>query len=270
MRHRLLAAGLTAILAVGPVAAVPAQAAPLPAAVSCSGVWVVVDDGTRAPQASCARDGFSTGTKALRSAGFSVIIDNGFILKIGGRPSGKSDPSKAYWSYWHATRQADGSYSDWSYSSLGADAYHPSKGNAEGWRYQSLSEGKVAPRAGVPTAVTTEPTPSPTPTKASPKPTKKATASATPSASATAKSTATATSSATAGSSSSPSAAESSLTPSAPATTTEITAVAVEAPTAEPTQPTSGSPVGSIAAGVVVIAAAGGIGGWWLVKGRRR
>ncbi|PFG17528.1 hypothetical protein ATK74_2101 [Propionicimonas paludicola] len=268
MRHRLLAAGLTAILAVGPVAAVPAQAAPLPAAVSCSGVWVVVDDGTRAPQASCARDGFSTGTKALRSAGFSVTIDNGFILKIGGRPSGKSDPSKAYWSYWHATRQADGSYSDWSYSSLGADAYHPSQGNAEGWRYQSLSEGKVAPRAGAPTAGTTEPTPSPTPTKASPKPTKKATASSTASASGTAKATA----KATASTSASPSTAESILTPSAVASTTtaNMSAVAAEAPTAEATPPASGSPTGTIAAGIAVIAAAGGLGGWWLVKGRRR
>ena len=33
----------------------------------------------------------------------------GFVDKINGKP-GKPDRNKAYWSYWHATRKADGSY----------------------------------------------------------------------------------------------------------------------------------------------------------------
>jgi len=276
VRHRLIAAGLTALLAVSPVAAVPAQAAPLPAAVSCSGVWVVVDYGSLGGTSTKCANGYATGTKALRSAGFSVNIDNGFILKISDKP-GNPDPNKAYWSYWHATRQADGSYSNWSYSGLGADAYHPSQGNAEGWRYQSLSEGKVAPRAGAPTAPAAEPTPTPTPTKASPTPTKKPSATTKASASASAPSS-------TKAASVTPSASSSSR-PTEPTTaTTEVAAtekgtvpisaasaateVAAEAPSAD-AQPSSGSPTGTIAAGVAVLAAFGGLGSWWLVKGRR-
>lgn len=276
MRHRLIAAGLTALLAVSPVAAVPAQAAPLPAAVSCNGVWVVVDYGSLGGTSTkCAGD-FSTGTKALRSAGFSVVIDGGFISKIGGKPS-NPDPNKAYWSYWHATRQADGSYSNWSYSSLGADAYHPSTGNAEGWRYQSLSEGKVAPRASAPTATAEQPSPSPTPTKASPTPTKKASSGASSSASPSAKAStsprSSARASATASASESPTPTTSVPSPNAevvtPAASSATTDVAAEAPTAQTPPPASGSPAGTIAAGVVVFAAVGGLGSWWLVKGRR-
>lgn len=269
MIRRTLLAIAASVLTLGWVGAAPsAQAASYSA---CDGVWVIVDFGSLpgGVQVECATE-FSTGTVALRTAGrsgFDPKLSDGFVERIAGQPT-KSEPTKAYWSYWHASRKSDGSYGSWSYSNDGSNAYHPKKGDAEGWHYISLSEKASGP--GKTPAANPAVTPTPTPTRSTPKPTKKATASATPSASASAKSTATATSSATAGSSSSPSAAESSLTPSAPATTTDVTAVAIEAPTAEPTQPASGSPVGTIAAGVVVIAAAGGIGGWWLVKGRRR
>lgn len=266
MRHHLIAIGLAALIAVGPMAAVPAQAAPLPAAVTCTGVWVVVDYGALGGTSTKCATSFSTGTKALRSAGFSVVIDGGFISKIGGKPS-NPDPNKAYWSYWHATRQADGSYSAWDYSNLGADDYHPAQGNAEGWRYQSLSEGKAAPQADPPTAVAAEP--SPTPTKASTQPTKKATSRATTSASATA----TPRSSApTAASTPTPSPAQTATATSATADTpsTDVSAVAAEAPSAIAPPPASGTPVGTIAAGVAILVAAGGLGGWWLLRGRRR
>jgi len=270
VRHRLIAAGLAALFAVSPAAAVPAQAAPLPAAVSCSGVWVVVDYGPLPGgiKTGCASK-YSTGAAALKST-FSVVISDGFVSKIGGLPS-NPDPNKAYWSYWHATRQTDGSYSNWSYSTLGADAYHPTKGNAEGWRYQSLSEGKAAPRASAPTATAAEPAPSPTPTKASPPPSKKPTAKATASAPAdtktpTAKPAATTTSATAAPSTSAP--AEKGTVPvsAEPA----MSGAAAEAPSATVPPPASGTPAGTIAAGVAVIVAAGSLGGWWLLRGRRR
>lgn len=279
MRHRLIATGLTALLAASPVAAVPAQAAPLPAAVTCTGVWVVVDYGSLGGVSTKCAGSHATGTKALRSAGFSVVISDGFIHKIGGKPS-NPDPNKAYWSYWHATRQADGSYSDWRYSSLGADAYHPSQGNAEGWRYQSLSEGKVAPQASAPTAPAAEPKPSPTPTKASPTPTRKASAttkaSASSSATSAAKASARPTTSTTAATPSASATAEEGTVPISATPTestaagTDVTAVAAEAPSTEAGPSEAGNPTGTIVSGLIVLIAMAGLGGWWLLKGRRR
>lgn len=268
MRHRLIAAGLTALLAVSPVAAVPAQAAPLPSALTCTGVWVVVDFGSGSPERGCARS-YGTGTTALRTAGFTVTIDGGFVSKISEKPS-NPDPNKAYWSYWHATRTPDGSYSDWSYSSVGSDQYRPKQGDAEGWRYQSLSEGNAAPRAAAPSASAAEPEPTATPTKP------RATAKASPTAKATSKATATASAkpsetgqpsaSSSAGSSATPTPTAAAQSPSIEPTT-QMTAVAVDAPVGAPDP---GNPTGTIVAGAVALIAAGGLGGWWLVKGRRR
>ncbi len=272
MIRRTLLAIAASVLTLGWVGAAPsAQATDYSA---CDGVWVIVDFGSLpgGVQVECATE-FSTGTVALRTAGkagFDPTLSDGFVERIAGKPT-KSDPTKAYWSYWHASRKSDGSYGSWSYSNDGSNAYHPKKGDAEGWHYVSLSEKASGPGKTPAVNPAVAPTPTPTPTKSSPKPTKKATTASPTSASATAKASATVSSQATAATSASPSAAASSPTPStsvAPAT--DVTVVAAEAPTADTTQPASGSPVGTIAAGVAVIAAAGGIGGWWLVKGRRR
>lgn len=274
MIKRLLLAAAVAVLALGWVGTAPsAQAATFTA---CDGVWVVVDYGALGGgvTSACAAS-FSTGTAALRSAGFDPSVNDGFVEKISGKPA-KSEPTKSYWSYWQATRKSDGSYGSWSYSSAGSNAYHPKKGDAEGWHYVSLSDPASGPDATPTKNPAAAVTPTPTPTKsASTKPTKKATASATTSASTSAKAsgTATATASAepTALASASPSAAEPSPTPSAvaPGASTDVTTSAAEAPTVEAPPPASGSPAGTIAAGVAVFAAVGGLGSWWLVKGRR-
>ena len=165
----MLAAG-----AASPPAPAVAAAPVLPQAASCSGVWVVVDFGSLGGgiSARCATS-HSTGTAALRNAGFSPTITDGFVYKINGKP-GKPDIYKAYWSYWHATRKADGSYNSWTYSNLGANSYKPTAGNAEGWRYQSLSDGKVPPGAAPPSSETPKPTPKPTKSNTpKPQPTKK-------------------------------------------------------------------------------------------------
>lgn len=269
MRKFLLAAALTAVLAAGAAAAAPTQAVTLPQANACSGVWVVVDFGSLGGTSTkCATD-YGTGTKALKSAGFNVVINEGFVYTIGGKPS-KPDINKAYWSYWHATKKDDGSYSDWSYSNLGADSYHPTQGNAEGWRYQSLSDGKVPPSVAPPKTDTT--TPTPTPTKSS-KPTAKPTATKTPTASASATKTATASASPTAtATSASPTASTAPVTSPTPIVTPLATEVAQEQASATPDAAPDtggGSPVGAIVAGAVVVVAGAGLGGWWFLKGRK-
>ncbi|MBI4900689.1 MAG: hypothetical protein HY829_09455 [Actinobacteria bacterium] len=149
--------GLLAMLGATCAYATPAQALPLPQASNCAGIWVVVDfaalgGGT---QMGCAAT-YTTGTSALRNA-FplwpSPGLDNGMIVKINGLPT-TPDTSKNYWSYWHATRKADGSYSAWSYSSLGSNAFQPGPDDAEGWRYESVSGGYIPPSAAPPRQTT--------------------------------------------------------------------------------------------------------------------
>lgn len=279
MRKFLLVAALSAILAGGAAAATPTQATPLPQASTCSGVWVVVDFGSLGGTSTKCSTSYGTGLAALKSAGFSPTVSDGFVYKISGKPS-KPDTNKAYWSYWHATAKDDGSYSDWSYSNLGADSYHPTKGNAEGWRYQSLDGGKVPPGIAPPATDTSTPTPTPKPTKtATHKPTATASATKKPTATASATKTQTASASASATSTSAtPSASPSAVvtpTPTLVATplaTNEATEVAQDAVSASPEATpaeSSGTPVGAIVAGSAVLVAAAGLGGWWLLKGRK-
>lgn len=268
--------GATFALSLAMPAAVqtPAQAA------TCTGVWVVVDFGSLGGTTTKCASSFSTGTAALKSAGFSPSLDGGMVLKISGKPS-SPDINQAYWSYWHASLKSDGSYSDWSYSNLGGSAYHPNKGDAEGWRYQPLSDGKVPPAAAPPAAEEPSASPTPTPTKSSkptatakPSATAKPTATRKPTASASSgspKPTATASASSTAGS----------ATPTAGPTDAPSTAAATALPADQATelvQPVTGSdqpapgnsPVGAIVAAGLVAAGGAGVGGWWLLKGRRR
>jgi len=129
--------------------AAPAQALPAPQTASCAGVWVVVDYGAVGGTATACAGNYSTGTAALRSAGFALTLDAGLIVRINGLPT-TPNVQENYWSYWHATRQPDGSYSGWSYSSVGPSSYYPVAGGAEGWRYQPVNAGYVAPAVAPP------------------------------------------------------------------------------------------------------------------------
>jgi hypothetical protein len=147
--------------------AAPAQALPAPQTASCAGVWVVVDYGTVGGTATACAGSYSTGTAALRGAGFTITLDAGLIVRINGLPT-TPNIQESYWSYWHATRQPDGSYSGWSYSSVGPGSYHPVAGGAEGWRYQPVNAGYVAPGVAPPkqTATTAATTAAPPATTA--------------------------------------------------------------------------------------------------------
>ena len=150
--------GLVVLLICAWSYAAPAQALPAPQTASCAGVWVVVDYGAVGGTASACAGSYSTGTAALRSAGFALTLDAGLIVRINGLPT-TPNIQENYWSYWHATRQPDGSYSGWSYSSVGPSSYHPVAGGAEGWRYQAVNGGYVAPGVAPPkqTATTQAP-----------------------------------------------------------------------------------------------------------------
>ncbi|HEY8663077.1 MAG TPA: hypothetical protein VIL68_05625 [Propionibacteriaceae bacterium] len=138
--------------------ATPAHALPAPQASSCAGVWVIVDYGALGGTATACAGSYSTGTAALRSAGFALTLDAGLIVRINGVPT-TPNVQENYWSYWHATRQPDGSYSSWSYSNVGPASYYPTAVDAEGWRYQPVNGGYVAPGVAPPkqTATTQAP-----------------------------------------------------------------------------------------------------------------
>jgi hypothetical protein len=138
--------------------ATPAHALPAPQTSSCAGVWVIVDYGALGGTATACAGSYSTGTAALRSAGFALTLDAGLIVRINGLPT-TPNVQENYWSYWHATRQPDGSYSSWSYSNVGPASYYPTAVDAEGWRYQPVNGGYVAPGVAPPkqTATTQAP-----------------------------------------------------------------------------------------------------------------
>lgn len=154
----LLAASL--VLVAGPPASSSA-ASTLPASTrSCSGVWVVVDRGNGEATTRCATS-YRTGVDALRSAGFVVegaAGSPGYVLRIHGFPA-VTDPTSFtnYWSYWHASARADGTFSSWSYSAVGAGTYHPARGSVEGWRFGD--GGSIAPRLLPPRGYASAPRP---------------------------------------------------------------------------------------------------------------
>ncbi len=278
MNKGLLWGLLLAVLTLGGVGTVPQASA---ATSSCAGVWVVVDYGALGGTSTKCATSYSNGKAALTSAGFSPTLDNGMITRISGKPE-NPDTSKNYWSYWKATLKSDGSYSAWSYSNLGATSSHPVKGNAEGWRYQSLSGGNVPPGVTPPKGEAA-PKPSPTPTKtttkptASPKPTATATQTKKPTASASATSAAPTASTSTAPTSASPTTEQpAAASTSAPVPTPtaspsdDATELGQQQATTGEQSPPGGTPVGAVVAGGLVVAGGAGVGGWWLLKGRRR
>ncbi|WP_241266238.1 hypothetical protein [Streptomyces boncukensis] len=123
------------------------------------GVTVVVDfrelGGTTLVR--CAVGGQSSGLAALKAAGFRVAGTSrwgeSFVCRLEGKPGAGREPcvdtppTKAYWSYWHASNGGR-----WTYSQQGATYRTPPQGSFEGWSFSlNRPEGaapapRVAPR----------------------------------------------------------------------------------------------------------------------------
>ena len=161
-RRTWLAVGL-ATLALAGVVASPGQAAP--ASGSCDGVWVVVDPGTRGEVSISCAARFDSGRTALESAGFRLELRDGMICRIDAVPDTCTLSMTDYWSYWHATRRADGSLSEWTYSTLGAASYTPRRGDVEGWFF---GEGGRVPPSQLPAGYRSEGPSQPSQSAASP------------------------------------------------------------------------------------------------------
>jgi hypothetical protein len=158
--RQLVIGAVTAALITTSLAANPAQAnaSALPTPVSsCAGVWVVVDRGNGAATTRCATK-YRTGLEALQSAGFNLGMDGGLVLQVQGFPATPDPKSFSdYWSYWHANKNADGTFGTWSYSNLGAGSYHPTKGSVEGWRFGD--GGTISPQPKPPRGYAKSPAP---------------------------------------------------------------------------------------------------------------
>lgn len=221
-----VAAGAFALVAT--LGGVPATAAPTPPA--CDGVLVVVDFAALGGQQTGCADDFDSGTRALIDAGFVPSRSGGMICSISGLPTSCAVTMDAYWSYWQASRNADGSFGPWTYAALGPDSYQPRRGDAEGWRF---GDGRTPP--------------SPLPARA-----------------ATTTASATASASASASTSTSASGAPTSMTASATTTPTSRTPSS-GAPQSGPSG--DGGPTGLIVT-LAILAAAGAAVGWWLWRRR--
>lgn len=285
MKRTLLAGIVAAVLTLSGVGA--AQPTPA-AAATCDGVWVIIDYGSLGGVDTACATSHGTGLDALKSAGLTPTLNDGMLTRIGGKPA-KPDLDKSYWSYWQAAQKADGSHGAWKYSNLGASASHPKKGDAEGWHYVDLSDAASGPGVAPPDSPVVKPTPKPTPTSAKPKPSPtSAKPKPSPTKSVSATTSPTPTKSAT---TSAPATESASASPSAPTASASATPDMSAWPTpssnpsdptalatpyvAEPAPPTSGdpdgnSPVGMIAAMVVLVAGGGGLGLWWHLRGRTR
>ena len=109
-------------------------------AVDCTchgGVWVVVDMPDKPLAAGCAHQP-TDGMDALSQIGVDVRQPNskpGLVCELQGRPQdacahgGYDKSPRQFWSYWHAASPAD----KWTFSTKGADQYHPAAGSVEGW-----------------------------------------------------------------------------------------------------------------------------------------
>lgn len=254
MKRLWLALVAVVVFGLGSWAPIPATAKDYTA---CNGVWVVVDFGSLGGGVStrCATD-YSNGSAVLRNT-FGAKFNNGMVTAISGKP-GKPDIYKNYWSYWHASRLANGSYSGWSYSTLGAGSYHPTKGNAEGWHYISISETKAsAPHAKPPVnpvAVAKPKAPATVRASAASK-----AASSKPTASTSAASKPTTTASATTKTATTSASRDPSSTPTPSLAVT---------PAPEGDDP--GTPVALIATAATLGVGGLGASAWWLLKGRKR
>ncbi|MDY6050124.1 MAG: hypothetical protein SPI77_06170 [Corynebacterium sp.] len=138
-RRARLGALLSATALTVSSALVPASATPTPPddagnCIEAGYVWVVVDDGTGNETdllGGCATD-FSTGAKALTSAGFTIDSE-AFVTSINGVTTDYYGEG-TYWSYWFDENPTAGQPITWEYSEVGLGNSEPQPGSIEGWR----------------------------------------------------------------------------------------------------------------------------------------
>ena len=102
---------------------------------------MVVDRGNGEETVRCAKK-YGNGIEALKSAGLLVGKDgSGYLNRINRFPQVIEPwtPSSKYWSYWHATQNADGTWGDWQEYGVGAAGSTPAKGEAEGWYWKAYT-----------------------------------------------------------------------------------------------------------------------------------
>lgn len=153
-----VAGGCAATLALAATGlCLPAAAAPEQADRSCPGVWVVVAD----QAARCASE-HATGKAALQSAGFAARDQSpNFLCQIDGAPATCTASTSAYWSYWQAAVNDDGTWGEWVYAQTGYAQSAPRAGDAEGWVFGDGKQAPPSPPTG--TASATAPAVSGTP-----------------------------------------------------------------------------------------------------------
>lgn len=135
-----LASGKTLLDASLKLSKCPKNPKKLPASTtSCTGVWVVVDRGNGQETTRCATK-YGTGIEALKSAGFIVGTDKGFVNRIHRFPLVLDTTFSKYWGYWHAAPKTDGTWGTYESYLVGAAASKPVKGSVEGWYYGPFAD----------------------------------------------------------------------------------------------------------------------------------
>ena len=160
-----VAGGCAATLALAATGlCLPAAAAPEQADRSCPGVWVIVAD----QAARCAPE-HATGKAALQSAGFAVRDQSpNFLCQIDGTPATCTASTSAYWSYWQATVNDDGTWGEWVYAQIGYAQSAPQPGDAEGWVFGDGKQVPPSPPTGTASAPAATAAPSATPSPEAP------------------------------------------------------------------------------------------------------
>lgn len=152
-----IAAALTVVAATvgfvvgGPTTAATAQSVSGEPCPDEYGVTVIVDfqhlgDGRIVMR--CTNDPPSSGRDAMQRAGFRIEESRsvGFICRIDGLPTEEQDlciiepDNTAYWSYHHAPRGGD-----WSYSNWGMDARTPPAGTVDAWSFGEGGPPRIPP-----------------------------------------------------------------------------------------------------------------------------
>lgn len=114
------------------------------ASTSCNGVWVAVNRGNGQSTVRCATR-YANGLAALKSAGFSIKTTptnfGPFLCQVQSYPSTCTSTANAFWGYWTAEQNKDGSWGNWTESPIGASQSKPAKGVAEGWIHGPWLDG---------------------------------------------------------------------------------------------------------------------------------
>ncbi|MCW2597768.1 MAG: hypothetical protein JWP39_3656 [Jatrophihabitans sp.] len=138
--------------------AAPAAAAPIGQCTISTGTIIAVDFGAfRGPIVRSCGTNPSTGTGALRDAGFGTTGTKhdgpAFICRLGNQafdggtqyptddPCINTPPATAYWSFWVAPP----GHPDWTYAKLGAASYQPMPGEVELWQFGGSGAPSITP-----------------------------------------------------------------------------------------------------------------------------